>query len=132
MQIEYTNGYRIKDAVDLRVEYFKEVYREFTKEQEEEIRRNLAEYYKNHLGKDCVVVLAVEDGKAVACATLSVFSKAPNRRFPNGKYAEIYGVFAQKSKRCKGYATALVKELLVLSDRMGMPFVELDASADGL
>ena len=131
MQINYANEFRLNDIISLRVEYFNEVYKEFTKEQEKEIRCNLVDYFRTHLGRDCFVVLAIENGEAVACAILNVFDKAPNRRMPNGKYAEIYGVFTQKNKRNKGYATALIKELLAISDRMGMSFVELDASEDG-
>ena len=131
MQIKYVNEYRMNDAIELRVEYLKEAYKEFTEAQEVEIRHNLVEYFRAHLGKDCFAVLAIENGKAVACAILNVLSKAPNRRMPNGKYAEIYGVFTQKDRRNNGYATALIKELLAAAERMDMSFVELEASKEG-
>lgn len=131
MKIEYANEYRIDDAIDLRIEYFKEAYPEFTEEQETELRNNLREYFKYHLGKDCFVVLAIENEIPIACAILNVFSKAPNRRIPNGKYSEIYGVFTKKEKRNKGYATELIRELIIISDRMDMSFIELEASRDG-
>ena len=131
MMIKYANEYRMNEAIDLRIEYFKEAYSNFTKEKEEELRINLRNYFMTHLGRDCFVVLAIVDGKTIACSILNVFSKAPNLRMPNGKYAEIYGVFTQKEYRHKGYATALIKELLVASERMDMSFVELEASGDG-
>lgn len=132
MEIKYADHARITDVIELRIEYFREYYDELTREQENEIRNNLADYFETHLGRDCFVVLAIEDGKAVACAILNTFSKAPNRRMPNGNYAEIYGVFTQKDKRCNGYSSALIGKLLDLARRMGMSFIQLEASEEGI
>ena len=103
----------------------------WNEDQETELRNNLREYFSFHLGRDCFIVLAVVDKKAVASVILNVFSKAPNRRIANGKYAEIYGVYTIKEQRRKGYATALIKELINVSDRMDMSFVVLEASKYG-
>lgn len=131
MKIKYANEYRINEVIDSRVAYFKEAYKDFSEDQEIELRNNLREYFSFHLGRDCFIVLAIIDNKAIASAILNVFSRAPNRRIFNGKYAEIYGVFTIKEERHKGYATALVKELINASDRMDMSFVTLEASEDG-
>lgn len=131
MEIKYVNECKINDAIDLRISYFKEAYKELRDEQETELRNNLREYFSSHLGRDCFIVLAVVDNKAVASAILNIFSKAPNKKIPSGKYAEIYGVFTIKEERHKGYATALIKELINMSDQMDVSFVMLEATGEG-
>lgn len=131
MKIKYADESRIDEVIELRIAYFREAYKEFSVDQETELRNNLREYFRVHLGRDCFIVLAVVDNKAVASAILNVLSKAPNRTIPNGKYAEIYGVFTIKEERHKGYATALIKELIDVSDRIDMSFVVLEASENG-
>ena len=118
-------------ATDLRLEYFKKTYKTFTNKDEITIRKNLDLYFDCHLNDDCYVVIIREDSKPVSSAILNVICKAPNKRFPDGRYGEIYGVYTTPNKRHNGYATKLIQELLIKAKELNLPYVELDASVDG-
>ena len=100
--------------------------------QESHLRKSLLDYFRLHLGVDCFVAIQSNEGTIVSTSILSIFSKAPNRSLPNGKYGEIYGVYTVPSERCKGYATLLIKELINITNKNDLSFVELEASVDGV
>lgn len=131
MRLLYASEKEIDDVIDLRINYFRDTYINFSAEEENDLRKKLKEYFVNHLEKDCIVVLVKEGDCAVASAILNLFKKAPNRRNPNGLFAEIYGVYTLKEKRRKGYATLLVKELINYADKLNVSFIELEASKEG-
>ena len=122
----------IGGIIDLRIKYFKEAYDELNIDDEIKIRKSLYNYLKKHIGVDCFIAIKIIDEMVISTAILNIFTKAPNKRFPNGKYGEIYGVYTKGNKRCNGYATNLIKELINFSKNYDLSFIELEESSDGL
>ena len=130
--VKNTDEKTIRQVIELRIKYFREYYENFTKEQEYTIEQNLHKYFNDHLNSDCVVAVIKKNDKVVASAILNIFVKAPNRRFQNGKYGEIYGVYTTPKERRNGYATALIQMLINYSKEKELSFIQLDASEKGI
>ena len=80
---------------------------------------------------DCFVSFSALNGESVSCAYMSLSYKAANLRFPNGIYAEIYGVYTRPEYRNKYLASQNIAILIEQGKKMDVSFVELDASSDG-
>lgn len=87
--VKHTTNDDILNIIDLRIDYFKEFYTEFSISDEKELRKNLINYFLKHLNKDCFVVLVIEDDKAVSSAIINIYTKAPNKRIPNADCSHI-------------------------------------------
>ena len=131
MEIKIADFEDINDVTDLRMSYLKEAYRGLSKSDENKIRNNNITYLKKQLNKKCFIVFIKEDGILCSCAYLNIIEKAANLRFINGIYGEIYGVFTLPEYRKMGMATKLIKFLVEIGKDLQLPFIKLDASADG-
>ena len=121
----------ISDLIKLRIEYFAEAYSEFTINDCQSLVANMKHYLLEHLNKDCFVFIIKDCEKAISCGIVNVFEKVPNKHFPNGLFAEIYGVFTSKNYRMNGYATEIINNIIQLMKNKEVSFIELDASDDG-
>lgn len=122
----------IPSLIILRIEYFKEVYMEFTDDDAKILNDNMKNYLMKHLNKDCFAIIAMDGDKAVSSGIVNIFEKVPNKRVKNGMFAEIYGVFTKSEYRRNGYATGIIKRIIELMNLKGVSFIELEASEDGL
>ena len=121
----------ISNLINLRVEYFKEAYSEFTYKDCQLLTENMNHYLSEHLNKDCFGFITMDGKKAISCGIVNVFEKVPNKHFPNGIFAGIYGVFTLKSYRRNGYATEIINNVIRLMKNKEVSFIELEASDDG-
>jgi len=90
--------------------------------------RSSEEYFES--GNDATV-LAMEDGRAVACASLSFIEIMPTYGHPTGRRAHLMNVYTASSHRRQGIAGEMVEMLTDLARERGVTEISLDATESG-
>ena len=86
------------------------------------------EYFAS--GNDATV-LALDDGRAVACASLSFIDIMPTYGHPTGKRAHLMNVYTHPDYRRQGLARKMVNMLIDLAESRGVTEISLDATESG-
>ena len=81
-------------------------------------------------GNDATV-LAFDDGRPVACASLSFMDIMPTYGHPTGKRAHLMNVYTNPAYRRQGLARDMVQMLIDLAESMGVTEISLDATESG-
>ena len=123
----------IPELVRLRLAYFDEEFGNLPEETDAHLRRQLPQFFTEHLNRDCFGFLAAAGPGGTPCASaiLCCAAMAPNPRFPDGKKGCVLGVYTEPEYRGRGCATLLMQRLLQEADRLGLNLVELSASEMG-
>lgn len=123
----------IPELVRLRLAYFDEEFGELPEQTVRQISEQLPEYFRSHLGRDCVVYAAeLPDGTFAGCAILTIQEKPANPFFPTGRCGYVLGVYVMPEYRGARAGTWLMKMLLIDAKRRDLDFVSLSASDMGL
>ena len=73
-------------------------------------------------------VLAIQDGIAVGCASISYIEIMPTLSHPTGKRAHLVNVYTKTDYRKKGIARKLVQMLIDEAKEKGVTEISLDAT----
>ena len=76
-------------------------------------------------------VVAVDDGRCVACASMSYIEIMPTFSHPSGKRAHLMNVYTEESYRRRGIARQLVNMLIGDARAHGATEISLDATESG-
>ena len=90
--------------------------------------RSSVKYFES--GNDATV-LALDDGRAVACASLSFIEIMPTYGHPTGKRAHLMNVYTRSSHRRQGIARRMVEMLIDETWARGATEISLDATKMG-
>ena len=132
MEVRIATKADIASLVALRLEYLRADYSVLPKEVEQVLRAQLPLYFSRHLGKDCHVYLAEEHQSAVSYAFLIVLEKPANPTFPTGKVGTVMNVYTRPVYRRRGFACALLEQLISDARKMDLSYLELKATEQGL
>ena len=132
MELRLATTKDLEALISLRLAYLRTDYATLFPQQEQQIMAQLKEYFPGHLGRDCFAYLAEEQGAAMACAFLILSEKPANPSFPTGKIGTLMNVYTLPAQRRKGYARALLERMIADSRQMGLSYLELKATEDGL
>lgn len=80
---------------------------------------------------DQTTMLAVDDGEAVACATICYIACLPTRHHPAGKRAHIMNVYTKSAYRRQGIGKRLVEMLMGEARERGVTHISLEATDMG-
>ena len=80
---------------------------------------------------DQTTVVAVDDGRCVACASMSYIEIMPTFSHPSGKRAHLMNVYTEKHYRRRGIARQLVNMLIEDARVHGATEISLDATESG-
>lgn len=80
---------------------------------------------------DQTTVVAVNDGRCVACASMSYIEIMPTFSHPSGKRAHLMNVYTEKDYRRRGIARHLVNMLIEDARVHGATEISLDATESG-
>ena len=80
---------------------------------------------------DQTTVVAVDDGRCVACASMSYIEITPTFSHPSGKRAHLMNVYTEKDYRRRGIARQLVNMLIGDARAHGATEISLDATESG-
>ena len=132
MRIEKASGSDIEALVRLRLEYLREDLGPLADRDRETISERLPAYFRAHLGRDLICYLLREGGEAVSCAFLLLAEKPMSPAFINGRTGTVLNVYTRPSHRHRGFAGALIRELLADAERMELCTVELKSTDAGV
>ena len=80
---------------------------------------------------DQTTVVAVDDGRCVACASMSYIEIMPTFSHSSGKRAHLMNVYTEKDYRRRGIARQLVNMLIEDARVHGATEISLDATESG-
>lgn len=92
------------------------------------ITENSRRYF---LEGDQTTVIALDNGKAAACASISYIEVMPTFSHPTGKRAHIMNVYTNAAYRRQGIAQKLVNMLTTEAAERGVTEIGLDATDSG-
>ncbi len=121
----------IDDLVDMRIKYLQEDFKFTSNECFNEVRKNLPEYFENHLNKDLFAFGAFCGTKMISAAMLLIIEKPCNPCFIKGRVGEVFNVYTLEEYRRKGAAYNLLKNLLEFAKKRNLDLIELKATNDG-
>lgn len=75
--------------------------------------------------------IALNNGKAVACASISYIDIMPTFSHPTGNRAHLMNVYTNADYRRKGIANRLVRMLIDEAKERGVTEISLDSTASG-
>ena len=115
----------------LRMEYLAEDLGPLSSIEAEALRARLPDYFHRHLGTDLFCPVIREGSGIAACAFLLVEEKPMSPAFPNGKTGVLLNVYTRPDFRRRGYAAAVLREVLAAARRLQLCRIELKATDAG-
>ena len=131
MNVEKAGINDIDALVKMRLDYLHEDNGSLTDCDIAVIRKNLPDYYREHMDKDLFVYVIREKQAIVACAFLLTIAKPMSPSFINGKTGIVLNVFTCQPYRRRGYAKQILEMLLEEAKRLELSVVELKSTEDG-
>jgi len=99
--------------VGMRMAYIWDSFDDVVDHQAEKIESNLRIYFDEHINKDDLVAMVLEiDEKPVSVALLIISKKPANPGFIDGRVGTIMNVYTIPEYRKRGFASALLNELI--------------------
>ena len=100
--------------------------------EEEEFDKVLVDCSREYfLHGDQTTVIAVDNGKAIGCASISYINRMPTFDHPTGKRAHLMNVYTNKAYRRQGIGRKMVEVLIEEAREKGCTEVSLDATEQG-
>ena len=131
MNVEKAGINDIDALVKMRLDYLHEDNGSLTDCDIAVIRKNLPDYFREHMDKDLFVYVIREKQAIVACAFLLTIAKPMSPSFINGKTGIVLNVFTCQPYRRRGYAKQIMEVLLEEAKRLELSVVELKSTEDG-
>ncbi len=94
----------------------------------EELIQSARKYFLNG---EQTTVLALDNEKAIGCASISYITIMPTFDHPNGKRAHLMNVYTNKAYRKRGIATKMIQILIDEAKKKGCTEITLDATDMG-
>ncbi len=94
----------------------------------DEFREHIRRYF---LEGDQTTVIALDNGKAAGCASISYIEVMPTFSHPTGKRAHLMNVYTKAAYRRQGIAQKLVNMLTAEAAERGATEIGLDATESG-
>ena len=131
MNVEKAGIDDIDALVKMRLDYLHEDNGSLTDCDIAVIRKDLPDYFREHMDKDLFVYVIREKQAIVACAFLLTIAKPMSPSFINGKTGIVLYVFTCQPYRRRGYAKQIMEVLLKEAKRLELSVVELKSTEDG-
>lgn len=122
----------IKELINIRIDYLKEDYGNLTSEQIDKLKKQLPEYYSNHIERDMIDYIAEENNQVIASGFLVIIEKLANPAFMSGNIGHILNVYAKPQHRKKGVAGKLLKCIIDEGKKMNLSYLKLKATKSGV
>jgi GNAT superfamily N-acetyltransferase len=81
--------------------------------------------------EDCAVFVAEVDGRLVACGGVTLTTRLPGPRVPNGRFAYIQWIVTEREHRRRGHARAVFEAILNWVRARNVGIAELHATPEG-
>ena len=131
MKVEKAQTSDINALAELRIEYLREDHGALSEEETARILNSLPEYFRTHLNRDLFCYILRDGKEIVSCAFLLMIEKPMSPAFINGKTGTVLNVYTRPSFRHRGYAGAVMRQLVEDAEEMDLCTVELKATDAG-
>jgi GNAT superfamily N-acetyltransferase len=124
----------IEILIDFRIRFLNELYNHPENEESKALRPALRQYFSQAISdNDFIAWLAEYDGKTIGTSGMVVW-RLPSRYggLEAGRLGYILNMFTIPEARNKGICTRLLKELIKEAQSLGLKYVHLHASVDGM
>lgn len=121
----------INELIKIRIAYLKEDYGNISLEQIEQLKKQLKEYYVNHIDRDMIAYIAEENSEIISSVFLVVIEKPANPTFISGKIGNILNVYTKTEYRKKGIVGQLLKLAINDAREMKLSYLELKSTEAG-
>ncbi|UCG92877.1 MAG: GNAT family N-acetyltransferase [candidate division WOR-3 bacterium] len=124
----------IEVLVDFRVRFLNELYKHPDDDETAIIRKSLREYFSKAIPSgDFIAWFAEYDGKVIATSGMVIW-RVPARYHgvESGRLGYILNMYTIPEDRRKGICTQLLKELMREAKSLGLKYLHLHASEDGV
>jgi len=124
----------IEVLIDYRVRFLNELYNHVEDEETEILRKTLREYFSEVIPSDDFIAwLAEHSGKIIATSGMVVW-QMPARYggLESGKLGYILNLYTIPEARRKGICTRLLNELIKEAKSLGLRYLHLHTSEDGI
>jgi GNAT superfamily N-acetyltransferase len=121
----------IESLVELRFAYLNYHFGEINDGQKMALSKQLPDYFRNHLNRDCIAYIAETEEKIISTAYLIINEKPANPNFITGKTGLFLNVYTHPDYRRQGIATNILNELIKEARNLNLSFIELSATLDG-
>src|SRR3972149_3755590 len=124
----------ISVLVDYRVRFLNELFNHPENDETAVVRKSLLEYFTKAIpSKDFIGWVAEHDGKIIATAGMVVWQKpAIYGGVQSGKLGYLLNFYTVPEARRKGIGTRLLSELIKEAKSLGLKYLHLHASKDGI
>lgn len=131
MEIRTATAEDIELLVRFRFAYINDDMGPLSKEQTDELNKQLPDYFRKHIGKDFTAYIAEENGVAAAVIFYITVERPANTHFLNGKTALLMNVYTMEKFRRKGLATAILRRIILDARKQGVTCIDLSATKMG-
>jgi GNAT superfamily N-acetyltransferase len=120
--------------VDCRIRFLNELFNHSEDDETEVVRKSLLEYFSKAIPSgDFVAWVAESYGRIVATSGMVVWQKpAIYRGVESGKLGYLLNFYTVPEERRKGIGTRLVSEMIKEARLLGLKYLHLHASEDGM
>lgn len=131
MEIRTATAEDIELLVRFRFAYINDDMGPLSKEQTDELNRQLPDYFRRHIGKDFTAYIAEENGSPAAVIFYITVERPANTHFLNGQTALLMNVYTMEKFRRKGLATAILRRIISDAREQGVTCIDLSATKMG-
>lgn len=131
MVIRKATNIDLYELIKIRIAYLKEDYGNISPQQIIGLRKQLPEYYINHIEKDMIAYIAEENNEIISSVFLVIIEKPSNPTFMSGKIGNILNVYTKPQYRKQGIAGQLLKLVIDESKGMNLAYLELKSTKEG-
>lgn len=124
----------IETLIDYRVRFLNELYTHLENKKTKTLRRSLRKYFSEAIpSNNFIAWLAESDHKIVGTSGMAVW-QMPGRYkgLETGRLGYILNMYTVPESRRKGICTRLLKELMKEAKALGLKYLHLHASEDGI
>lgn len=124
----------VSALVDYRVRFLNELFNHPENDETAVVRKSLLEYFTKAIpSKDFIAWVAEYDGKIIATGGMVVWEKpAIYRGVESGKLGYVLNFYTVPEARRKGVGTRLLNEVIKEAKSLGLKYLHLHASRDGI
>ena len=123
----------IEILVEYRVRFLNEFFNHPEDEEAETIRKELEEYFSKLIpSEDFIALLAEYNGEVIGVGGMAVWQILPTYGFKSGRAGCILNMYTIPEARGKGVCTRLLDELIKEAKSLGIRYLHLRASDDGI
>ena len=131
MVIRKATNIDLYELIKIRIAYLKEDYGNISPQQIIDLKKQLPEYYINHIEKDMIAYIAEENNEIISSVFLVIIEKPSNPTFMSGKIGNILNVYTKPQYRKQGIAGQLLKLVIDESKGMNLAYLELKSTKEG-